>query len=396
MADVRSVAVGFWVGTGSRDEAGPAAGASHFLEHLLFKGTDTRSARSIAEAVDEVGGDMNAFTTKEYTAFYLRVLADALEVGLDILCDIMWQPAFRHDDVESERQVIVEEILMHGDEPADLVHEVLAEALWPGHSLGRDVLGSEESIEGLSRDDIASFHAEHYRPANIVLSAAGDLATDTVVAGIDARFRGGAGGRPPPRQVPDQPPRMLAVVDRPTEQAHLTVGFRAFDRNDDDRYPLTVLDHVLGGGMSSRMFQEIREERGLAYSVYSYRSLFEGTGALTVYAGTAPARTQEVLRLIHDELDRMLDTGITERELAMAKTHLRGSLALALEDSGARMSRLGRSQLVHGSVPPLDQIEERLNDVSRSDVDRVIARVLGGPRVVAAVGPFTEDDFSSS
>ncbi len=394
MPDVRSVALGFWVGTGSRDETGPLAGASHFLEHLLFKGTDTRSARSIAEAVDEVGGDMNAFTTKEYTAFYVRVLADALDTGLDILSDIMWQPAFRPDDVEAERQVILEEILMHGDEPADLVHEVLAEALWPGHSLGRDVLGSEESIEGLSREDIAAFHAHHYRPGNIVLSAAGELVPDAVEDAIEARFRGGPGGHPPPRQVPEQPPRTLAVVNRPTEQAHLAVGFRAFDRNDDDRYPLTVLDHVLGGGMSSRMFQEIREERGLAYSVYSYRSLFEGTGALTVYAGTATARTQEVLGLIHDELDRMLDTGVTERELAMAKTHLRGSLALALEDSGARMSRLGRSQLVHGSVPPLDQVEERLNDVTRADMDRVIARVLGGPRVVAAVGPFTEDDFS--
>jgi predicted Zn-dependent peptidase len=394
MPDVRSVAVGFWVGTGSRDETGPTSGASHFLEHLLFKGTDTRSARSIAEAVDEVGGDMNAFTTKEYTAFYLRVLSDALEVGLDILCDIMWQPAFRHDDVEAERQVIVEEILMHGDEPADLVHEVLAEALWPGHSLGRDVLGSEESVAGLTREEIASFHAEHYRPANMVLSAAGDLVPAAVVAAIEERFQGGVGGQPPPRREPDLPPRTLAVVNRPTEQAHLTVGFRAFDHNDDDRYPLTVLDHVLGGGMSSRMFQEIREERGLAYSVYSYRSLFQGTGALTVYAGTAPARTHEVLGLIHDELNRMQDSGITDRELAMAKTHLRGASALAFEDSGARMSRIGRSQLVHGSVPPLDQIEERLNDVTRADVDRVIARVLGGPRVVAAVGPFTEDDFS--
>ncbi|MDQ1399308.1 MAG: hypothetical protein QOK20_1240, partial [Acidimicrobiaceae bacterium] len=188
MADVRSVAVGFWVGTGSRDETGPLSGASHFLEHLLFKGTDTRSARSIAEAVDEVGGDINAFTTKEYTAFYLRVLDDALETGLDILSDIMWRPAFRPDEVEAERQVILEEILMHNDEPADLVHEVLAEALWPGHPLGRDVLGTEESIKGLTRDDIASFHEAHYRPANIVLAAAGALTPEVLVAGIEERL----------------------------------------------------------------------------------------------------------------------------------------------------------------------------------------------------------------
>jgi predicted Zn-dependent peptidase len=394
MPDVRSVSVGFWVGTGSRDETGHLAGASHFLEHLLFKGTDTRSARSIAEAVDEVGGDINAFTTKEYTAFYLRVLADALETGLDILSDIMWLPAFRPDEIEAERQVILEEILMHADEPADLVHEVLAEALWPGHPLGRDVLGTEDSIEGLTRDDIASFHAGHYRPANMVLAAAGELDPDDLVAGIDKRFRGGLGGQTPVRSAPDQPPRPLSVVTRSTEQAHLAVGFEAFDRDDDDRYALAVVDHVLGGGMSSRLFQEIREQRGLAYSVYSYRSLFHGTGALAVYAGTSPARAHEVLELINAELDRMVDTGVTERELAMTKSHLRGSLALALEDSGARMSRIGRSQLVHGSIPSLDGIEARLNDVTLEDVDRVVARVLAGPRVVAAVGPFSEDDFS--
>ena len=394
MPDVRSVSLGFWVGTGSRDETGPMAGASHFLEHLLFKGTADRSARSIAEAIDEVGGDMNAFTTKEYTAFYIRVLADALETGLDILSDIMWQPAFRPDEVEAERQVILEEILMHADEPADLVHEVLAEALWPGHSLGRDVLGTEESIEGLTRDEIASFHANHYRPANIVLAAAGELATDDVLAGVDRRFHGGLGGATPDRHPPEQAPRPVAVVTRTTEQAHLAVGFRAFDRDDEDRYALAVVDHVLGGGMSSRLFQEIREERGLAYSVYSYRSLFQGTGALAIYAGTAPARAREVLQLIHAELDRMVDTGVTERELAMTKTHLRGSLALALEDSGARMSRLGRSQLVHGFVPTLEQVEQRLNAVTMEDVDRVIARILGGTRVLAAVGPFGEDDLS--
>ena len=394
MPDVRSVSLGFWVGTGSRDESGPMAGASHFLEHLLFKGTETRSARSIAEAVDEVGGDMNAYTTKEYTAFYLRVLADALDLGLDILSDIMWQPAFRPEEVEAERQVILEEILMHADEPADLVHEVLAGALWPGHPLGRDVLGTEESIEGLTRDDIASFHAHHYRPANIVLAAAGDLDPDELAEGIDKRFRGGPGGAAPHREGPGEHPRARAVVRRATEQAHLAVAFPAFDRDDDDRYALSVVDHVLGGGMSSRLFQEIREQRGLAYSVYSYRSLFQGTGALAVYAGTSPARAHEVLDLIHAEVDRLADGGLTERELAMTKTHLRGSLALALEDSGARMSRVGRSQLIHGHVPTLQSMEERLDAVTLDDVGAVIDRVLQGPRVVAAVGPFDEDEFS--
>ena len=395
MPDVRSVAVGFWVGTGSRDEEAPVAGASHFLEHLLFKGTPSRSARSIAEAIDEVGGDINAFTTKEYTAFYVRVLSDALETGLDILSDIMWQPAFRGDEVEAERQVIVEEILMHGDEPADLVHEVLAGALFPEHALGRDVLGDEATIEAMPQEDIAAFHGVHYRPGNIVLAAAGDLDPDTLAEGIERRFSGLPGGAPPKRVAPVQPPCALAVVNRATEQAHLVVGFPAFDRDDDDRFPLAVLDHVLGGGMSSRLFQEIREERGLAYSVYSYRSLYQGTGALAIYAGTAPARAKEVLGLIHAEIDRMLDAGITERELAMTKSHLSGSMTLSLEDSGARMSRLGRALLVHGRVPDLSEVEERLGAVTRDDVYRVIAKVLGGPRVMAAVGPFHEKDFQS-
>ena len=393
MPDVRSVAVGFWVGTGSRDEDAPVAGASHFLEHLLFKGTDTRSAREIAEMVDEVGGDINAFTTKEYTAFYVRVLSDALETGLDILSDIMWQPAFRPDEVEAERQVILEEILMHADEPADLVHEVLAEAMYPGHPLGREVMGDESTVVAMPREDIAAFHSEHYRPANIVLAAAGDLDPDALAAGIERRFAGQRGGAAPARIAPDQPACQLAVVNRPTEQAHLLMGMFGLDRDDEDRYALAVVNHVLGGGMSSRLFQEIREQRGLAYSVFSYRATYQGTGTLAVYAGTAPSKAKEVLGLINTGIDRLLDAGITERELTMSRSHLRGSLALSLEDSGARMSRLGRSQLVHGHVLQLAELDDHLSSVTLADVDRVIAKVLSGTRVLAAVGPFGDEDF---
>ncbi|HSS08451.1 MAG TPA: pitrilysin family protein [Acidimicrobiales bacterium] len=393
MPDVRSVAVGFWVGTGSRDEDEPAAGASHFLEHLLFKGTDIRSAREIAEAVDEVGGDINAFTTKEYTAFYIRVLSDALDMAIDLLSDIMWAPAFRPPEIEAERQVILEEILMHADEPADLVHEVFSNALFPGHPLGRDVLGDEATISAMARDEITAFHAHHYRPANIVLAAAGDVDHDKIVAGIERTFTGPAGGVMPARVPPGQSDGRTAIVTRPTEQAHLVVGVPALDRDHDDRYALAVLNHVVGGGMSSRLFQEIRERRGLAYSVYSYRSSYEGAGALAVYAGTSPSKAREVLGLIHGELDRLLENGITERELGMAKSHLVGSLALSLEDSGARMSRLGRSQLAHGRVPPVGELERRLQAVTLADVKRVIGQVLVSPRVVAGVGPFGEADL---
>ncbi|HEY2301158.1 MAG TPA: pitrilysin family protein [Acidimicrobiales bacterium] len=391
---VRSVSAGFWVGTGSRDEEPAVSGASHFLEHLLFKGTAQRSAREIADAIDAVGGDMNAFTTKEYTAFYLRVLSDSLELGLDVLSDIMWAPAFRPAEIDAERQVILEEILMHNDEPADLVHEVFTEALYPGHPLGREVLGDEGTVSGLNRDGIAAFHGHHYRPGNIVLAAAGDLDHDQVAAGIGRRFAGQPGGGSPDRKAPDRTPERVSVVNRATEQAHVVVGMAAPDRSDDDRYALSILNHVLGGGMSSRLFQEIRELRGLAYSVYSFRSAYQDTGALAVYAGTGPGRVDEVLDLIDAEFDRLVADGVTDRELAMAKSHLNGSLALSLEDSGARMSRLGHSQLLHQRVASIDELDSRLASVTSDDVDRVIERVLTGQKVLAVVGPFSAEDFA--
>jgi predicted Zn-dependent peptidase len=393
MAGVRSVTAGFWVGIGSRDETGPMAGASHFLEHLLFKGTPTRSAEQISEAIDAVGGDLNAFTTKEYTAFYVRLLADEAELGYDILSDIMWEPAFRADEVESERQVILEEILMHADEPADLVHEVFGSALFPGHPLGREVLGERDTIEAMAREAIASFHAEHYRPANIVMAVAGAVDHGEVAAAIDRRFRGRPGGAPPRRSAPDRPSRRLHVVRRPTEQAHLVTGVPGLDRDHEDRYALSVVNHVLGGGISSRLFQEIRERRGLAYSVYSYRSSFEGAGELAVYAGTSPGNVHQVLDLVDAEFDRMCSSGITARELEVAKGHLVGTLVLGLEDSATRMSRIGRSVLVHGEVLTVEEVNDRVGAVTLEDVTRVAAAVLSGDRVLAVVGPFREEEF---
>ena len=238
MPELRSVAVGFWAGTGSRDEPDALAGASHFLEHLLFKGTEERSAQAIAEEVEAVGGEMNAFTTKEYTAYYVRILDESLDLALDILSDVVWAPAFRPDEVDCERQVILEEIRMHEDTPDELVHSLFAEALFPGQTVGREVLGDREP-----------------RP--------------------EAEIR---------------PAGAVRVLHRPTEQAHLVLGMPGLSRSDPDRWALSVLNHVVGGGMSSRLFQEVREKRGLAYSVYSYRSALEDTGTFAVYAGTAPGR----------------------------------------------------------------------------------------------------------
>jgi predicted Zn-dependent peptidase len=390
MSDVRSVSLGFWVGIGSVDEAPATAGASHFLEHLLFKGTPTRTARQIAEAVDAVGGDMNAFTTKEYTAFYVRLLAEDLELGLDILADIMWSPAFRPQEVDAERQVILEEILMHGDEPADLVHDLFCDALFPEHPLGREVLGEERTIRALTTEEISRFHHDHYRPANMVFAAAGHLDHDAVHEGMEARMAGAAGGTAPPRRSPREKPVPRRVLQRDTEQAHVVVGAPGPDRDSDRRHAALLLDHILGGGMSSRLFQSIREERGLAYSVYSYRLAFEGAGGMAAYAGTSPGQAETVLRLLTEELDRVATDGVTPAEVDAARSHLRGALALGMEDSGARMSRIGHSQLVHGRVPALEEVVERLAAVTVEEINALAADTWAGPRTAAVVGPFED------
>jgi len=283
---------------------------------------------------------------------------------------------------------------MHEDEPSDQVHELLHEALWPGHPLGREVLGGRDTITDMTRDQIDGYFRSWYRPTSIVVAAAGNLDHDDVVAGIERRYAGGSGAAPD-RVVPPQAPiRPVVINNRPTEQAHVLVGMRGLDRHDDDRFALAVLNHVLGGGMSSRLFQEIREKRGLAYSVYSYRAAYLESGALAIYAGTSPARVHEVLDLIDVELDRLVDGEVTDRELAVAKGNVKGSLALSLEDSAGRMNRIGRSQLVHGEVMPFDELIARTEAVTPDDLKRVVGRVLTNDRALAVVGPFTEDAFT--
>jgi predicted Zn-dependent peptidase len=394
---LRSAAVGFWVGTGSRDEPDSFAGASHFLEHLLFKGTETRHASEIAEAVESCGGDMNAFTGQEITAFYVRVPDRHLALALDILSDIVWSPALRVDEVESERQVILEEIRMRDDTPDDVVHEIFAGALFPHHPLGREVAGTQDTITAMHRDQIAEYHAAHYQPSNVVVAVAGNVDHDEVVARVEAAQ---------PKAPHDRPTRvngadvaaaeLLVVLERPLEQTHVVLGTRALRRDDPDRFALAVVDQVLGGGMSSRLFQEVREKRGLAYSVFSYRSAFEETGSLAVYCGTAPERVDEVLDVVRAELDRLVaDGGITDRELSSAQGHLGGSLALSLESSSSRMHRIGRSELTMGEIPSLDWVVEQVEGVTPDDLARVIDRVLGsGQRTLAVVGPVEPASFA--
>lgn len=393
MADVRSVAVAYWVGAGSRDESDEVAGASHFLEHLLFKGTDTRSAAAIAESLDEVGGDCNAFTTKEYTTFYIRLLAEHLPLGLDILSEIMWNPALRPSDVDAERTVILDEILMHADEAADLAAEQWQSSLFPDHALGRDTLGTASTVRALEATDIRGFFEHHYRPGNMVVSVAGDCTHDAVAADLERRFAGTLGGAAPPRTAPGPETAQLQVVRRPTEQAHVVYGVRSVSRFDDRRWALAVLNHVLGGGLSSRLFQKVREERGLAYSVWSERAAYQDAGSLAVVVGTAPEHVSEVLRIVAGELELLAVHGITDRELAVAQGNIRAEMLLSGEDSGARMSRIGAAALLHGEVRSVDEILARIEAVGPEDVLAVADQLVQAPRTLSAVGPFDEDAF---
>ena len=395
MADVRSVAVAFWVGAGSRDESDAVAGASHFLEHLLFKGTPTRSASAIAESLDGVGGDCNAFTTKEYTVFHVRLLSEHLPLGLDILSDIMWDPALRPSDVDAERTVILDEILMHADEPADLVEEHWQSSLFAGHALGRDTLGTPTTVGALDAEDIRQFFAHHYRPGNMVVSVAGDCTHDAVAADLERRFAGTTGGQAPQRTAPGPGAEGLHVVRRPTEQAHVVYGMRSVSRHDERRWSFGVLNHVLGGGLSSRLFQKVREERGLAYSIWSERATYQDAGSLAVVVGTAPDHVDEVLRIVTGELELLATQGITDRELAVAKGNLRADLLLSDEDSGARMGRIGRSTLLYGQVPTIDEVLARIDGVGHDEVLAAAQELVEAPRTLSAVGPFDDDAFAA-
>jgi predicted Zn-dependent peptidase len=395
MPDARSVTTGFWVAVGGRDEPAELAGASHFLEHLVFKGGEHQNARDIAESVDALGGEMNAFTSREHTAYYTRLPADDMAFGLELLTTVLAQPALRPHEIDAERDVILEELAMSEDTPDDKVHSLLADAVFPDHPLGREVLGDEATVAALTRDEINTFFGEHYRPANIVIAAAGRLDHDEVVEGVSHFLESVDAGEAPKRAEPIDPPKALAVEHRSTEQAHLTLGWRAPDQRDPDRFALAVANQAFGGGLSSRLFQEIREERGLAYSVYSAASLYTDIGLFMIYAGTAPSKVDEVLSLIDTEVAKIVADGITERELRVASGYLAGALLLNLEDSGSRMGRLARGELAAGEALTVDEQVERIRAVTLEDAHNVMQRILTGPQSLAAVGPFDESAFSA-
>jgi len=384
----RSVATGVWVGVGARDEAADLAGVSHFLEHLLFKGTEQRGAREISAAVERVGGDMNAFTSKEYTSYYCRLPGEHLPLALDVLGDVLSRPALRDDDVETEREVILEELMMDDDSPEDVVHRDLAEALFAGHPLGRETAGERDTVAAISADDVRAFFAEWYRAHNMVLSIAGPGDHDEALAEAARTFAGiGVGGGRPERTSPDSIAGRDRVRVDDTEQAHFTVGYRAVARTDERREALDVLNHALGGGTSSRLFDEVRERRGLAYSVYSATSAYADAGALSVYAGTGPQHLSTVREVIDRELDAIAQRGVTDDELDIAVGFLCGAFVMGLEDTGARMARLGALLSTVGGVRPVDDQIARWRSVTLDDVAAVAADILCGPKITATLGP---------
>jgi predicted Zn-dependent peptidase len=402
MTGMRSVALGVWVDVGSRDERPAVAGTSHFLEHLLFKGTRTRTARDIAEAFDAVGGDLNAFTAKEYTCYYCRVRDEDLPMAVEFMSDMLQNSRLAREDVEAERQVILEEINMRDDDPGDLIHDLFAETLWGGHPLGRPVLGTRETIGSISRDQIKRFYDRLYRPSHFVVAAAGNLDHEALCALVEGAIDTGpllsAGTTRTGRTGGDVPAASGSrlVRTRQTEQAHMSLGTNAYSRRDPQRFAFSVVNSALGGGMSSRLFQEIREKRGMAYSVYSYHSMFAETGVFAVYAGTTPSKAQDVLAIIGREMDDIAGGGLTDEELDRAKGHLKGGLVLSLEDTPGRMSRIGKSEISHGEILSVDEVLERTEAVTREDAEGTAQEVFQRPMALTVIGPFGADAFAES
>ncbi|WP_226363936.1 M16 family metallopeptidase [Pseudonocardia abyssalis] len=396
---VRSVSIGVWIGVGSRDESPTQAGAAHYLEHLLFKGTSTRTAAQIAEDVDAVGGELNAFTAKEHTCYYAQVLDTDLPLAVDVLAGVVTDAVMAPADVEIERSVVLEEIAIRDDDPEDLLGELFDESLLGGHPLGRPVIGSEESITGMARETLHTFWRGEYTTPRMVVAAAGNLDHVALVALVEEAFaaaiaRAGSATPVPPRAsgvaVLEPGPR-LVLRGEDTEQAHLMLGVPGIARHDPRRSALGVLNTALGGGPSSRLFQQVREQRGLAYSVYSALSTYTDAGILSVYAGCAPDRLDEVTTVIRTVLADVAAHGLTSAEVVRAQGNLRGGLVLGLEDTPSRMNRLGRAELDHGRQRSIAESLDRIAAVTPEQVSDVARELLSEPLTAAVVGPYDDE-----
>ena len=395
---VRSAAFGIWVNVGSRDESLKVAGASHFLEHLLFKGTKRRSALEISSSIEAVGGEMNAFTSKEYTCFYARVIDKDLPLAIDVISDLITSSLGKSSDVEAERKVVLEEISMRDDDPADLVHELFAETFYGDTTLGRSILGTTKSIKSLSRSAVFNYYKKRYLPEDIVVAVAGNIrhqqVVDQIIAALsrdefldrtEKKFN-----LRPSQEFNRKPKRNVGLINRNTEQAHIVLGMPGVNRDDKRRFAMGVLSAALGGGMSSRLFQEIREKRGLAYSVYSYAQQFAGSGFLALYAGSTPSKAVEVIKIMRGVLEDVASNGLTSEELIKAQGAVSGSLVLGQEDTGSRMSRIGKSELIYGQVLSFDEILREISAVDSAAIANLASEVLGSAPSLAIVGPFAK------
>jgi len=397
MPGLRSATVGAWVGVGSRDERHGHHGSTHFLEHLLFKGTARRNAMDIAEAFDAVGGEANAATGKEHTCYYARVRDSDVPMSVDVITDMVTSATLDPGELEIERGVILEELAMNDDDPSDVVHEQFAAAVLGEHPLGRPIGGTPGTIRAVPRDAVWEHYTEHYRSATLVVTAAGGVDHDALCAQVlDAVAAGGwaldPDAVPVPRRATAPAPVVTGAteltVHRSTEQANVLIGGPGLGSTDERRFALSVLTTVLGGGMSSRLFQEIREKRGLAYSVYAFSQGHTDAGLMGLYAGCTPAKVDEVVELMVQEWERIAEDGITPAERERAVGQLSGGLVLGLEDTGSRMTRLGKAELVHGELLSQAESLERIHAVTREDVRTLAAELAALPRSVVRVGPF--------
>ena len=395
---VRSAAIGIWVNVGSRDETPAVAGASHFLEHLLFKGTTRRNALEISATIEAVGGEMNAFTSKEYTCFYARVIDTDLPMAIDVVSDLITSSIVSALDVDAERKVVLEEIAMRDDDPSDLVHDLYAETYYGDTQLGRPILGTIKSISDMTRSSVFNYYKKKYLPQDLVVAVAGNIKHKRVVAMVEEALSRDnfldVKGSPqirPNTPVKTKPMQSVGLMTRKTEQAHMFYGMEGVARSDERRFAMGVLASALGGGMSSRLFQEIREKRGLAYSVYAYAQQFAGSGQIGFYAGCNPTKAIEVVEIIREVLADVAENGMSHEEIERAKGAVRGSLVLSQEDSASRMSRIGKNEIVYGQVMGFDDILKAISRVNPTDVREIASEYLTKSPTLALVGPFKNE-----